>query len=86
MPGLSLIDIMADKKIYTDSGIEIKPVYAEPGTKDDKLKPELPGNFLLPVAFSLICTAANYGPCGNMPVFPLQKKAINDIIIYYHRV
>jgi len=36
---------MADKKIYTDSGIEIKPVYTELPTTNHKPQTEQPGSF-----------------------------------------
>ena len=36
---------MADKKIYTDSGIEVNSVYTQPKTIDDKPETELPGEF-----------------------------------------
>jgi len=36
---------MSEKKIYTDSGIEIKPVYTEPQTTNHQPQIELPGTF-----------------------------------------
>ena len=36
---------MNEKNKYTDSGIEIKPVYTEPKTINDKQETELPGEF-----------------------------------------
>ena len=36
---------MSDKKKYTDSGIEINPVYTEPNNINDKTETELPGEF-----------------------------------------
>jgi methylmalonyl-CoA mutase N-terminal domain/subunit len=36
---------MSEKKIYTDSGIEIKPIYAEPQTISQQPQTELPGAF-----------------------------------------
>jgi methylmalonyl-CoA mutase, N-terminal domain len=36
---------MADKKIYTDSGIEINSVYTQPKTINDKPETEAPGEF-----------------------------------------
>ena len=38
-------NIMSEKKIHTDSGIEIKPVYTEQKTRNDKPETELPGEF-----------------------------------------
>lgn len=36
---------MPEKKIYTDSGVEIKPVYTELPTTNHQLQTELPGSF-----------------------------------------
>ena len=36
---------MTDKKKYTDSGLEIKPLYTERETINDKQKTEFPGEF-----------------------------------------
>ena len=42
---------------------------------------EAGGLSLSHVAFNPICIAASYGQCGNMQVFQLLKKVINDTII-----
>ena len=62
---------------YTDSGIEIKPVY----TGSDVPKAPMPEGleevqlfFLIQEAYSPICTAANSGPCGGMPASTAEES------------